>query len=157
MAATSNAAAISAERELVITRIFDAPRSLVFKAWTEPEHLAHWWGPSGFTLPECEIDARTGGHYRFRMRSSEGTEHWSQGIFSEVVAPERIVFTGGWTDAEGKPLSPVMKTTVTFEEHTGRTHLRLHQSGLESVAARESHRGGWTSSMQRLAVYLATV
>ena len=84
MAATSNAVTESSDRELVLTRIFDAPRSLVFKAWTEPRHLARWWGPRGFSVVSCEMDPRTGGSYRFHMRGPDGTDHWPQGVFREI-------------------------------------------------------------------------
>lgn len=157
MATEEKAYSESPPLELLITRVFDAPRSLVFKAWTRPEHMVHWWGPKEFTLPVCELEARTGGSYRFCMRSPDGSEHRSQGIFREVVEPERIVFTGAWTDAEGKPTSAVMITTVTFEELAGQTKLTLRQAGLESVTARDSHRGGWNSSLDRLAEHLATL
>ncbi len=157
MAARSNTAAESGERELVITRIFDAPRSLVFKAWTEPEHLVHWWGPRGFTSTIIANDVRPGGTYRVHMRGPEGDDHWSQGVYREVVEPERLVLAGAWTDADGKPTSPETLLTVTFEEHQGKTKLTLHQAIFESVAARDSHRGGWNSSLDRLAAYLATV
>ena len=156
MAARSNAVE-SAERVLVLTRLFDAPRSLVFKAWTEPEHLARWWGPRGFTSTIIANDVRPGGAYRFHMRGPEGDDHWLQGVYREVVAPERLVMAGAWTDADGKPTSPETLLTVTFEEHEGKTKLTLHQAVFESVTARDAHRGGWTSSLERLAEYLATV
>ena len=157
MAARSSAAIESAERELVITRIFDAPRRLVFKAWTEPDHLVRWWGPQGFTSTIIKMDVRPGGAYRIHMRSPEGNDHWSQSIYREVVEPERLVLTGNWTDSEGNPTSPETLLTVTFEEHDGKTKLTLHQAVFESVTARDAHRGGWTSSLDRLAEYLATV
>ena len=156
MAARSNAVE-SAERVLVLTRLFDAPRSLVFKAWTEPEHLARWWGPRGFTSTIIANDVRPGGAYRFHMRGPEGDDHWLQGVYREVVAPEQLVMAGAWTDADGKPVSPETLLTVTFEEHQGKTKLTLHQAVFESVTARDEHRGGWTSSLERLAEYLATV
>src|SRR5258708_29275739 len=92
MAAKSSAAAELAERELVITRIFDAPRELVFKVWTDPKHLAQWWGPQGFTNPVCEIDLRPGGALRIVMRAPDGAEHPMTGIYREIVAPERLGF-----------------------------------------------------------------
>jgi len=103
MAARTSAAASTAERELVITRVFDAPRLLVFKAWTEPEHLVRWWGPRGFTTPSCKMDVRPGGAFRFHMRSPEGTDHWLRGAYREIVEPERLVFSWAWEDAESKP------------------------------------------------------
>jgi uncharacterized protein YndB with AHSA1/START domain len=157
MAARSNAAAEPAERVLVITRTFDAPRSLVFKAWTETEHLVHWWGPQGFTSTIIANDVRPGGAYRIHMRGPEGDDHWSQGVYCEVVESERLILAGAWTDADGKPTSPETLLTVTFEEHQGMTKLTLHQAVFESVTARDAHRGGWTSSLERLAEYLATI
>jgi len=145
----------SSDRELVITRLFDAPRELVFKAWTEPERLMRWWGPRGFTMTFCKMDLRRGGAYRFEMRSPEGTEHRSAGVFQDVVEPERLVLSGAWVDAEGKPGHETV-LTLTFADHDGKTMLTLHQAVFESVTARDSHHGGWSSSMDCLAEYLAT-
>src|ERR1700752_2513004 len=92
-----------ADLELVITRIFDAPREVVFNAWSEPERAMRWWGPQGFTTAHCEMDVRPGGTYRVCMRSPEGTEHWQRGVCREVVEPERLVFSFAWEDAEGGP------------------------------------------------------
>jgi uncharacterized protein YndB with AHSA1/START domain len=155
MAARSNAAAEAAERELVITRVFNAPRSFVFKAWTDPEHLVRWLGPQGFTGTIVKMDVRPGGTYRVHMRGPEGDDHWAQGVYRAVVEPERLVMTRNWADAEGNPTSPETLLTVTFEEHDGKTKLTLHQAGFESVTARDAHRGGWNSSLDRLAAYLA--
>jgi uncharacterized protein YndB with AHSA1/START domain len=146
----------SADRELTITRIFDAPRALVFKAWSMPEHMAHWWGPSGYTLPVCEMDFRTGGRYRLCMRSPDGKESRVRGVYREVTAPERLVMCGGWEDEHGK-VGHETTTTVTFEDLGGKTRLTLHNGVFESVASRDSHRGGWNSSIERLAGYLAKV
>jgi uncharacterized protein YndB with AHSA1/START domain len=154
MAARNSAAAESAERELVITRIFDAPRRLVFKAWTDPEHLVHWLGPQGFTGTIMKMDVRPGGAYRLQMRGPEGDDHWSQGVCREIVEPERLVMTANWADAQGNPTSPETLLTVTFEEHEGKTKLMLHQAVFESVTARDAHRGGWNSSLDCLAEYL---
>ena len=154
MSATSSGATGSAERELSITRVFDAPRDLVFKAWTEPDRAAQWWGPQGFTTISCEMDVRPGGAYRRCMRSPEGTVHCTRGVYREVVEPERLVFTYAWEDAEGK-LGHEMLVTVTFAEHGGKTKLTLHQAGFASVEARDGHKGGWTSCLERFAKYLA--
>jgi uncharacterized protein YndB with AHSA1/START domain len=155
MAARSNAAVESAERELVITRVFDAPRSLVFKAWTDPEHRARWMGPKGFTGEVIKMDVQPGGEYRFYMRSPEGNDHWQQGVFREIVEPERLVLTYAWADADGRPTRPETLLTLNFEEHDGKTKLTLHQALFESVSARDAHRGGWSSSFERLADCLA--
>ena len=157
MPAKNSAAVRSPERELVITRIFDAPRNLVFSAWSEPERMVHWLGPKGFTGTILKMDARPGGTYRFHMRSPEGTDHWVQGTHHEIVAPERLVYTWAWADAQGRPTGPETLITVTFAEHDGKTRLTLHQAVFESVNARDMHRTGWTSSLDRLAEYLATL
>jgi uncharacterized protein YndB with AHSA1/START domain len=143
------------ELELRIARVFDAPRSIVFKAWTEPERLAQWWGPRGFSLPSCEIDLRPGGAYRFTMRGPDGDEHWSQGVFHEIVEPERIVMAGCWVDRAGNPISPQSVITVTLEKDGDKTKLTLHHRVFESEASRDAHSRGWSSSMECLAEYLA--
>ena len=153
MVARDSAAAKSAERELVITRVFDAPPRLVFKAWTEPERLMRWWGPQGFTMPACEMDVRPGGAFRFRMRGPDGTDHRLQGVYREIVEPERLVCTWTWVDAEGKPGHETL-LTVHFAEQGGKTKLTLHQAIFESVTARDGHQDGWTSSLDRLAASL---
>lgn len=156
MAGKSNAVTESAERELVITRIFDAPRGLVFSAWTEPEHMARWFGPRGFTSTVLRNELRPGGAYRIHMRGPENDDHWMQGVFHEIAAPERLVMAGSWADADGNPTSPETVLTLTFEEHEGKTKLTLRQVGFESVTARDAHRNGWSSSMDCLGEYLAT-
>lgn len=154
MAARNSAATESDDRELLITRIFDAPRHLVFKAWTEPEHMMRWWGPNGFTLPVCEMDVRPGGALRLRMRSPEGRDYWVQGVYREIVEPERIVFTAGSMDEQGKP-GPETVIIVTFAESEGKTMLTVHQT-FEAVTTqtRGAHQG-WSESLDRLAEYLA--
>ena len=156
MAARSNAATESAERKLLITRVFNAHRSLVFKAWTEPQHLVHWWGPQGFTLPSCTVDLRPGGTYRFCMRSPEGVDHWLQGIYREIIEPERLVFTYAFEDATGKPGHETL-VTVTFAELGEKTKLTVHQAVFESVTVRDEHVRGWTEALDRLAGYLTQV
>jgi uncharacterized protein YndB with AHSA1/START domain len=143
-----------AERVLVLTRVLDAPRSLVFAVWTRPEHLVRWWGPKGFTLPFCETDFRPGGAYRFCMRSPAGTDHWVSGVYREIVEPERIVFTWEREDAEGKSGSGSV-VTVDLAEHEGKTKLTLHQAVFKSVQGRDEHQGGWTECLERLAEYVA--
>ena len=146
-----------AEWELVITYVFDAPRQLVFEAWTKPEHLERWQGaPQGFTVTAHQVDLRPGGVFRICMRSPEGVDHWLQGVYREVVEPERLVFTHLWLDAQHKP-GPETVVTITFTEHDGKTELTLHQTGFKSVEARDGHRGGWTSTLDRFEAYIVTV
>ena len=153
MAATTSAAARSPALELVISRVFEAPRSLVFKAWTQPEHLARWWGPKGFTLVAWEMDVRPGGAWFRRMRSPEGAEYIKRGVYREIVAPERLVFTYVNEEADGS-LGPETVVTVTFEDFGERTRLTLHHSGFDSIPSRDGHEGGWTSALERFGEYL---
>src|SRR5271165_2323329 len=113
MAARSSTATQSAERELVITRIFDAPRELVFRMWTDPRHVAQWWGPDGFTNPVCEMDVRPGGALHIVMRGPDGTQYPMRGEFREIIEPERLVFTNHAVAASGQPLLEGL-TVVTF-------------------------------------------
>ncbi len=151
MAAKSSSATQPAERELVITRMFDAPRNLVFEAWTKPEHLVHWWGPRGFTLPTCEMDFRAGGAFRLGMRSPEGHDYWFQGVYREIVEPERIVFTGM---IDEDPSHEVL-TTVMFAEQAGKTRLTVRQTYTFESEATRGAQEGWTQSLDRLTAYLA--
>ena len=144
---------VHSERTLTITRLFKAPRALVFKAWTTPEHLAHWSGPQGFTTPHHSMDLRPGGAYRACLRAPDGSEHWVQGVYREIAAPERLVFTHAWEDANGHPGHQTL-VTVTFAEHDGQTMMTFHQAEFDSAESRDGHEGGWSSSFERLAAYL---
>lgn len=154
MDASTSTVSRSAERELVITRDFAAPRRLVFKVWTEPEHLMRWLGPKGFTTTVLNNELRPGGAYRRHMRSPEGADHWLQGVYREIVEPERLVFTWAWEDEHGRPGHETL-VTVTFEDLDGKTRLTLRQAIFESLTARDAHQSGWSSTMERLAEYLA--
>jgi uncharacterized protein YndB with AHSA1/START domain len=146
----------AADCELVITRLIDAPRRLVFKVWTHAEHIARWWGPQGFTTIHCEMDIRVGGTYRVGMCSPQGAEHWKRGVYREIVEPERIVFTFAWEDADGNPGRELL-TTVIFAEEGTKTRLTLRQTGFETTAGRDDHIIGWTSCLQRFADYVLTL
>jgi uncharacterized protein YndB with AHSA1/START domain len=105
------------EREIVMTRVFDAPRSLVFEAWTNPEHLPHWMlGPEGWTMPVCEIDLRPGGAWHFVWRRADGTEMAMSGMYKEVTPPERLVSTESWGGNWAETLN-----TLTLSEENGKT------------------------------------
>ena len=145
-----------ADRELVITRILDAPPSLVFKLWTDPAHVTRWLGPRGFTATHMERDLRPGGAWRACLRRDEtGGELWQGGIYREVVEPERLVFTFAWDGADGRRGHETL-VTITFAEHAGKTTMTFRQAVFESVEQRDSHRGGWNSSFDRLEEYAAT-
>ncbi len=139
---------------LTITRVIDAPRALVFRAWTDAALAARWWGPRGFTATECRIDARVGGAYRTVMRSPDGTEHRQRGVCRDVIPPERLVFTFAWEDAQGG-LGPETLVTVTLAEEGGKTRLTLRHEGFETSTARDGHQEGWGSALERLAEAVA--
>lgn len=155
MAASSNLMAEPADRVLVITRVLDAPRELVWKAWTEPERMVKWHGPRDFTSTIELMETWPGGRYRIRMHGPDG-DHWTQGINREIVPPERLVIEGCWADAEGRPVGPNTSVTIMLEDLGGRTKLTLHQALFESVTARDGHQFGWNSALDCLADYLAT-
>ncbi len=146
------------EESIVITREFDAPREMVFKAWTEPKHVAQWWGPKGFTNPVCEVDARVGGAWHIVMRAPNGDEYPGGGVYREVVAPERLVFTNDAVDKEGKTILKGL-TTVTFAERSGKTLLTLETSAIAMVdyaaAYLKGMEQGWTMSLEKLEEFVA--
>lgn len=143
----------SPARELKITRVFDAPRHLVFKAWTQPEHFARWLGPKDFITVACQMNVQLGGIYRACIRSPEGKDHWMQGIYREIVEPERLVFTFAWEDEDSQPKHETL-VTVTFAEQNNQTLMTFHQAIFESVESRDSHHSGWSECFDRLAAYL---
>ncbi|HTQ31192.1 MAG TPA: SRPBCC domain-containing protein [Opitutaceae bacterium] len=156
--AKNKAADDYAGREFVITREFAAPRELVFKAWTDPKHLAQWWGPKGFTNPVCEWDVRPGGKIYDIMRAPNGDEYPMGGEFREIVAPERLVFTSGALDKNGKMLFEFLHT-ATFTEQNGKTRLLLRSRVLSTTADAARYIGGFetgmTMSLERLGAHLA--
>jgi uncharacterized protein YndB with AHSA1/START domain len=152
MSALHQLARPPAEQELLITRLFDAPASLVFKAWSSPEHQQHWLGPKDFTVLSCMIDFRPGGSYRACIRSPEGIDYRMRGTYREILAPERLVFTFSWEEEGERGLETLV--TITFAEQDGKTMLRFHQAPFQSIAERDGHRGGWTECFDRLATYL---
>ena len=146
------------EHELVVTRVFDAPRELVFKAWTDPKIVAQWWGPHRFTNPVCELDPRPGGAIRIHMRGPDGTVYPMTGTYQEIVEPERIVFTSAALNASGNAMFEVL-TTVTFAEEGGKTKQILRTRVIKSTAEAAPYlagmEAGWTQSLDRLTAYLA--
>lgn len=144
-----------ADRELVITRVFDAPRELVFRAWTDPARLAQWWGPRNFTAPSVDLDLTEGGRWRTCIRSeADGTEYWSRGVYREIVAPERLVFTFAWEEPEGSPGTETL-VTVVLDDEGDRTRMTFHHAAFSSAKERDSHEEGWAESFDDLAAVLA--
>jgi uncharacterized protein YndB with AHSA1/START domain/ketosteroid isomerase-like protein len=156
-AATATAAKPTSRREITLTRVFDAPRPLVYRMWTEAKHLAQWFGPHTFTNPVCEVDARPGGKIFIKMQAPNGDTHPMGGIFHEVVPNERLVFTS-FVEMDGNRIVEG-HTTVTFEELRGKTRLRLHVAGLGFVDFAErmlaGMEAGWAQSFGKLGVTLA--
>jgi uncharacterized protein YndB with AHSA1/START domain len=146
------------EQELVLTRVLYAPRELVFKAWTDPKHVAQWWGPHGFTNPVCELDVRPGGAIRIHMRGPDGTVYPMTGVCQEIVEPERLVFTSAALGADGNLMFEVL-TTVTFAEQNGKTKQTMRARVIKTTAQAAQYlagmEAGWTQSLERLAKSLA--
>jgi len=157
--ATGNTATKEKEHELVLTRIFDAPRELLFKVWTDPKHVAQWWGPHGFTNPVCELDLRPGGAMLIHMRGPDGVLYPMTGVYQEVVEPERLVFMSAMLDDKGNPMFEVL-TTVTFAKEGGRTKQILRARVIKKTAQAAPYlagmEAGWTQSLERLTAYVAT-
>ena len=157
MSATGSDAPVStADREIVIQRVFDAPRALVFEAFTDAKHIGEWWGPNGFTITTRSMDVRPGGVWRFVMHGPDGTDYPNSIAYSEVVKPERIAWAHGADD--GGP--PHFLASVTFTEQGGKTLVTL-RSVFPTAALRdktvEEHDAieGGKQTLARLAQYLA--
>jgi uncharacterized protein YndB with AHSA1/START domain len=153
MATGSETLAAPADRALVMSRVFDAPRSLVFKAWTEREHMSRWCAPAGFTITHSEGDIRPGGAWRSCMRSPDGVDHWVSGVYREIVQDKRLVFTHAWDGEDGKPGHETL-VTITFEDQAGKTKMNFHQAVFKSSRSRDGHEGGWAETFDRLEEYL---
>ncbi|MGH7366429.1 MAG: SRPBCC family protein [Candidatus Rokuibacteriota bacterium] len=138
--------------------MYNAPRRLVFNAWTDPELVAQWWGPHGFTNPVCELDVRPGGAIRIDMRGPDGTLYPMTGLYREIVEPDRLVFTSAALDERGEPLFEVL-TTVTFAEQGEQTiqtlRARVARTTARAAPYLEGMEAGWTQSLQRLEAQVA--
>ena len=157
----SSSAKLPVSEELVITRVFDAPREAVWNAWTDPTRFMLWWGPKGFISPACKIDLRVGGKYLACMRSPEGQDYWSTGVYREIVPKVKLVYTDNFADAKGNvvPASHYamqgdwpseLLVTVTFEEDGSKTIMTLRHVGIppETISDCEA---GWSGSFDKLA------
>jgi uncharacterized protein YndB with AHSA1/START domain len=145
------------DREVVVTRVFDAPRTLVFDAWTRPEHLPHWMlGPEGWTMPVCEVDLRPGGARRSVWRRADGAEMEISGVYREVARPERLVSTESW----GGDWPETLNTLSLAEEH-GRTTITLTvlypSKEARDAALQTGMTDGMSQGFDRLDAYLRTL
>lgn len=161
----------SGPRPFVISRTFDAPRDLVFRAWTEREHLSQWWGPKDFEVFSCTNDLRPGGMMHYGMRMPDGGAMWGKWLYREIVPPERLVFINAFSDEQGglgrHPLAPEwpqqMLSTITFTETGGKTTVTVHWTAFEATeeeratfdAGHASMQQGWTGTFDRFRGYLA--
>ncbi len=164
-------AEISTAREQVFTREFNAPLELVFKAWTEPERLAQWWGPKGFKLDVARMELRPGGMFLYRMSSPEGFEMWGKFVFEQIDAPGRLAFINSFSDKDGNttraPFSadwPLeIYNILTLTESAGKTMLTLrgwpidvNETELRTFnAGRSSMQQGFAGTFEQLDAYLA--
>ena len=159
-------------KDFVISRVFDAPRDLVWRSFTEPERMKQWWGPKGFKVFYVKMDLRVGGTYHYGMEAPDGKAMWGKFVFREVVPPERMVFINSFSDEAGGttrhpghmnwPLE--MLSTFTFEDAPGgKTKFTVHWAPHNATAderkafdeGRESMRAGWGGTMDQLEAYLA--
>jgi len=144
------------EREIVLTRVFDAPRNLVFDAMTKPELLRRWFGPRGWSLVVCEVDLKVGGAWRFVLRGPDGTEMGMRGVYREIVPPERSVHTESFDDFPGESL-----VTTTLVEQGGKTRLTgtvLYPSQeIRDMVIKSGMEHGAAETYDKLAEYLASM
>ena len=161
----------AAVREFDITRVFNAPRTLVWKAWTERERLMRWFGPKGFAMRAATLDFRPGGVFHYCLRSPDGKDIWGKFVYREIVAPERIVLVNSFSDAQGgmtrHPMSPTwpleMLSTTTLTEQHGQTTVTVRWAPLNATEVERktfdtNHEGmtqGWTGTFDQLDEYLA--
>ncbi len=171
MSARTNLTAESAETEFLITRVFNAPRKLVWKAFTEPERLEQWWGPRGFTTRVHKLELRPGGVFLYSQRLPDGRQMWGKWIYREIVAPERMVVVTSFCDENENPvrhpLNPnwplEMLSSSTFTEHHGHTTLTIRAIPINATESerkffddgKKSMDEGFTGTLDQLAEYLA--
>lgn len=145
-----------ADDELLITRVFDAPVSLVFALWSDPEHMKRWMGPNEFECPEVHIDFRVGGAYRAMIRSAEHGESLFSGVYREIEPNKRLVFTFAWNDT-GPSANIETLVTITFVERDGKTIQTFHQTPFRNVERRDSHVLGWSTAFDKQGAYAAKI
>jgi len=139
---------------LEIQRVFDAPAELVFSLWSKPEHVRRWWHPSGFTTPAFEMDFREGGRYRYCIRKG-GVDSWAEGVYREIRAPERLVFTFRWDSGDAAHDADTL-VTVTFTAQGEQTRMTFRQEAFASIVRRDAHAAGWGQVLDSLATFINT-
>ena len=151
---------------MVVTRIFDAPRELVWKAWTDPKYVMQWWGPKGFTAIVCKIDFRVGGKFLYCTRTPDGQEFWNGGEYHEIVPLEKIVSSMYFADSEGNKIDPAQvgieheaiegAHDVTLFEDLGNGQTRLTFIGNETMkeATESGQFEGWNEMLDKLAAVI---
>jgi uncharacterized protein YndB with AHSA1/START domain len=155
------------KERMVITRVFDAPRALVWKAWTDPKYVMQWWGPKGFTAPSCEIDFRVGGKFLYCMRTPDGHVGWNAGEYHEIVLHEKIVYSMYFSDSKGNKVEPEeygieheaiddAHDVVIFEDFgNGQTKLTLIGSEPMESAKNSGQLEGWIEILDKVAAVVA--
>ena len=162
---------MSATAPFVITRSVAAPRARVWQAWTEVEHLQHWWGPKGFVVTHCKVDLRPGGLMHYRLRSPDGLDMWGRFLYREIVKPEKLVWVNSFSDEKGgitrHPMAPgwprEMLTTVTFAEQGKGTLITVNWVPINATdderrlfdEGRASMNQGWSGTFENLEHFLA--
>jgi uncharacterized protein YndB with AHSA1/START domain len=169
-----NQAANSNKKEFVISRVLNAPRDLVWKCFTDVEHMKKWWGPKGVTIVKAEMDHRPGGTYHYGMKTPDGFLMWGKFVYREITPKDRLVFVNSFSDEQGgvtrHPMAPTWPletlSTFTFEDQPGgKTKFTVHWSPLNPTPEEQttfdnghaSMTGGWTGTLDQLEAYLATV
>lgn len=162
MAPNNQTMSASAKREHIFTRTFNAPRELVFKAWTDPKHMAKWWGPKDFTNPVCKLDLRPGGAILIEMTGPDGVMYPMTGVFHEIDRPKKLVFTAKCYIDEKRKSQLETHNIITFEDQNGKTKLTikavivtpLTSEVQEALAGMDE---GWNQSLDRLAELLPKI
>lgn len=139
---------MSSKYDVTIVRTFDAPRKLVWDAWTQPKHLAAWWGPTNWTNPTCDVDLRIGGSLHIDMQSPDGEIYPMDGIYKEIEVPERLVISNMVPDENGKMLFEVVQT-VTFKELEGKTELTIEARVVKQLPGAEQYLQGMEAGLQQ--------
>jgi len=160
---------VNEKERMVITRIFDAPRALVWEAWTNPKYVMQWWGPKGFTAPVCKIDFRVGGKFLFCMKSPDGQEGWNGGEYHEIVLHEKIVYSLYFADSQGNKVDPAelgieheaiddARDVVIFEDYgNGQTKLTMIGNETLEDAKNSGQLEGWNETLEKVADVVAAL